>query len=176
MTTFQCFDQCCHVFIEPYNKLNKLHKKRAHAKKAGVFILDISTNKVLLIQSRGNLWGLPKGTFELNENPKQCAVRELHEETGIKIDETELSKKFVLKNQAYYFYVEMKETDVKVQNHIENNDANAIGWIKIECIEKLIKSGTIRLNYHTRLCFEYFTDKKFGYSKKKNTNLKVYIK
>lgn len=170
MAIYECFDKCCRVLIEPYN--NKITKKRTHAKKAGIFIIDSNTHKVLLIQSRGNLWGVPKGTFEKEETPEDCAIREVEEETGIKVDKTLLQNNFIIKNQAHYFYVEMNEIDVKVQNHVENNDANGIGWIKIECIEKLIKHGTIRLNYHTRLCFVHFLKKNFPYTKKKNTNLK----
>ena len=49
MTTYECFDKRCHVFIEPYN--NKITKKRSRAKKAGIFIIDNTTHKVLLIQS-----------------------------------------------------------------------------------------------------------------------------
>ena len=173
MTTYQCFDQCCHVFIEPYSKNSKMPKKRFNSKKAGMFIIDVSSNKVLLIQSRGNLWGLPKGTFESDETPEDCAIREVHEETGLLISRDKLLNKFIIKNQAYYFYVEMKQVYIQVQKHVENNDANAIGWIRVECIDKLIKCGTICLNYHTRLCFENFIKKKFSYSKKKNTDLKI---
>ncbi len=46
---------------------------------------DIKRYKVLIIQnSKGKHWGLPKGTPENNETPRQTAIRELQEETGIK--------------------------------------------------------------------------------------------
>ncbi len=39
---------------------------------------------ILLVKnSKGGHWGLPKGTPELNENPSETAKRELSEETGI---------------------------------------------------------------------------------------------
>ena len=42
--------------------------------------------KVLLIQHSGaRYWGFPKGHAELGESPKEAAVRELFEETSLKI-------------------------------------------------------------------------------------------
>lgn len=38
----------------------------------------------------GNTWEVPGGKFELNENPEQCAIRELSEETGICTDLSKL--------------------------------------------------------------------------------------
>ena len=32
---------------------------------------------------RNNKWDLPKGKIEKGENPKQCALREVEEETGV---------------------------------------------------------------------------------------------
>ena len=46
--------------------------------------------KVLLIQ-RGNdpfkgCWAFPGGFMDMDENTEQCAIRELEEETGLKVD------------------------------------------------------------------------------------------
>ena len=53
-----CEDKCCSVIIKSYTLRN--HKRRIINKKAGVFIYDSIKKKVLVIQSKGNLWGLPK--------------------------------------------------------------------------------------------------------------------
>ena len=78
-----CEYKCCSVIIKSYTLRN--HKRRIINKKAGVFIYDSIKKKVLVIQSKGNLWGLPKGTFEKNENSIECAIRETYEETGIQL-------------------------------------------------------------------------------------------
>ena len=51
-------------------------------------------NEILLIQ-RGNepykgCWALPGGFMEMDETIEHCAVRELEEETGLKVDEKDL--------------------------------------------------------------------------------------
>ena len=37
-----------------------------YPRKAGVLVYDPETNKVLLIESRGMYWGIPKGSLENN--------------------------------------------------------------------------------------------------------------
>lgn len=49
-------------------------------------------DKILLVLGRMSmLWSLPKGHRKSQESSFQCALRELHEETGIVIDQTNLN-------------------------------------------------------------------------------------
>jgi len=56
----------------------------------------------------GNMWGVPGGKFEVNENPEEAAVRELFEETGITIDARSqlhgLGALYVRKPEVDYIY------------------------------------------------------------------------
>ena len=52
-------NKCCSFEIKNYTKIDFI----PISKKAGVHF-DIQNNKVLLVQSRGNLWGCPKGSVE----------------------------------------------------------------------------------------------------------------
>lgn len=149
MEIFTCPDNCCNLKIKPYKET--FEKIRMNRNKAGVFIYDPLTDKVLLVQSRGNLWGPPKGTIEYQESEIECAIREVKEETGLIISKEVLGKKFVIYNRATYFYIEMNECYVNIQNE---NDANGIGWIKTKCLEKCIQTGNIKLTHHTRLLFK----------------------
>lgn len=130
--------------------------------KAGIFFYDIVNNKVLLVQSRGFKWGVPKGTREETDvNIKQCAVREVLEETGIHIDESTLNDcRYYRCDKAYYYYLEIqKEIPVSLQTDILENDASGIGWFNPNCLLQLIKENKIQLNSHTKTCFWIFLEK-----------------
>jgi len=53
---------------------------------AGVLLQARSTGRMLLLQAPSGMWELPGGKIEYSETPRVAAVRELHEETGIKAD------------------------------------------------------------------------------------------
>ena len=87
--------------------------QRVEAKSYG--IIPIFKNKdgfyVLLVKnSKGGHWGLPKGTPEKDEEPIDTATRKLFEETGIK--NIEIIGSF--KEKIHYFY--------KVNNELMSKD------------------------------------------------------
>lgn len=82
--------------------------------KAGIIITD---GKQMLVCTSDNYegndhdWDIPKGTVEKNEQPMTAAVRELYEETGIELDESELRtfgakrfKSFTGKDEVFCIY------------------------------------------------------------------------
>lgn len=154
MNISDCQKGCCQIKIKPYVDSNKCIRKQRN--KAGIFIYDPLTDKVLLVQSCGNLWGPPKGSIEFGESPEECAIREVEEETGLIIDISQLSIKTTIRKQAVYYYLEMNECAVEVQDCISSNDANGICWIKLNCLENLINKGDIYLSYHCRTLFYRF--------------------
>lgn len=57
----------------------------------GVHIAVIRNNEILLIQREDfEVWGLPGGEIDSGETPAQAAVREVYEETGLKVRLTRL--------------------------------------------------------------------------------------
>jgi 8-oxo-dGTP pyrophosphatase MutT (NUDIX family) len=148
-----CDNGCCEIKIKPYKETNYIIKKSK--KKAGVFIYDPNSKKILIIQSRGNLWGSPKGSLEYGESEIECAIREVIEETGITITEELLTRSVKICNIATYFYLEMNECSLKIQKH-NQNDATGIAWIKPECLKKSIESGNIRITHHFRILAKFF--------------------
>ena len=162
MKIYYCRDGCCTVKIKNYNARPRYFTR--NYRKAGVLIYDPLSERVLLVQSCGHLWGPPKGTLKIDELERECAVREVKEETGLDISYDSFSQSVNIKNNAIYYYLEMGAGDVNVQEHEneEHNDANGITWIKLSCLENAIIDGNIVLNHYAKIAFKSLLKKTFS--------------
>lgn len=152
-----CPNGCCSLQTEPYiSNPHEMPFGRRNRNKAGIFIYDPLSNKILVVQSRGRLWGIPKGTAEQDEDSQNCAIREVYEETGIQVLPFMLEDQVRIKGRIVYFYAQMDETEVTIQHSIENNDANGIGWIKPECLLKAINDESMAVNSHCLILIKRF--------------------
>ena len=158
MRTIICPNKCCTLQIKPYicNTSIYLSNSKYRNLKAGVFIYDPKNKKVLIVQSKGNLWGLPKGSLDKDESVLHCAIREVREETGISLTSDKFKDITNIDDTATYYYTEIPMTPVTVQSHIQYNDANGIGWINIQCLKDLLNENTIQMNKHSKIIFERF--------------------
>lgn len=156
--TFKCPSGCCSIKINPYVDKKDLDAKiRRARKKAGMFIVDPNSGKILIVQSRGRLWGPPKGTMEQGENDLQCAMREIKEETGLDISVNLYTSFTRIKGRIVYYYVQHTECEVNIQEDVSDNDVNAIGWIHPKCMGDCISAGNISVTHHTRILLrKYF--------------------
>jgi len=74
-------------------------------------VLIIYNDSVLLVHNSDKEYGanysIPKGHIMIGEKRKDCAIRELYEETGIKIDRNKLDKRYEVKynNKTLYYYI-----------------------------------------------------------------------
>lgn len=148
-----CTCGSCEMDITAYKffwkpRSNNLLRKR----KAGIFIFDPETKRVVLVQSRGNLWGCPKGSLNPGEQFEEGAVREVKEETGLDIDPNILNKSISFNSQIKYFYIHMNYKKVNVQN-FRGNDANSVGWFHIQCIKNFHKQENMKFTKHTKMLF-----------------------
>ena len=161
--THYCRDKCCKIFIKEYQPIPRYFNR--NYRKAGVFIYDPKEDRVLLVQSRGHLFGPPKGSLNIGEQERQCAVREVKEETGLTISSDDFTKAVKIKNRAIYYYLEMDTCDIYVQDsklhNINDNDANGITWIKMKCLEHAISDGNIVLNHYAKIIFRVLMKKTF---------------
>lgn len=161
MSIISCKKGCCTLYTTEYTLNKTVFDYNERRLKSGVFIYDPGTDSVLIVQSKGNLWGAPKGT--MNKSDKsfvECAIREVHEETGLIIKPENLTRHTMIRQNVVYFYTEMSLCSVSVQNQVPDNDANGIGWIKTECLNDCVKDGTIDLNHHFCVIFLRFLNKK----------------
>jgi len=161
MQTHTCEKGCCSIQVYEYSPTIPDRSRPRNNKKAGVFIYDPKENRVLLVQSRGQFWGPPKGTLEHGENDTQCAIREVMEETGLTIFPNKFTRATKIKNRAVYFYLEMDSCPVSIPSNIDDNDANGITWIKIDCLKDCIRNGYIILTQHSKIVFNRFIDQTF---------------
>ena len=83
-------------------------KQSPNPKRAGIVMFNSITDKFLLVQSYGKLWGFPKGHMELGEEVRSAAARELHEETGIIIKTQDLDEFVCIHNNALYYIINTK--------------------------------------------------------------------
>jgi 8-oxo-dGTP pyrophosphatase MutT (NUDIX family) len=128
-------------------------------KKAGSFVYTSKKQKILLVQSRGQMWGPPKGSIQPNEEPLECAIREVKEETGLDIIESQFIGSIIIKSKALYYFIDTEdEWDVFPQRHIKDNDANGIGWFNVECLDWWISQGIV-LNQHCRILVKKIFEK-----------------
>lgn len=86
----------------------------------------------------------------------------MKEETGLDLNLDQLTKSIRVSN-AIYYYVEQKWSEVHPQIHTddEKNDANAITWIKLDCLEDCIRRGQIVLSQHCHIALKRFLNREF---------------
>ena len=152
MQTFEtCEKGCCSYQVTPYHQHNIPYYTTPHSKikKAGCFVFDKQKNKILLVQSRGQMWGPPKGSMQDHETPLDCAIREVKEETGFDVEEIMFSGSIIIKTKALYYFIDTDSDRliVSLQNHVKDNDANGIGWFNIDCLDYFMKNG-LMINQH----------------------------
>lgn len=131
MDNIMCKKGCCLLQIFPKIMVKKRPQFPFEKRKAGVLVC--CDNKVLLTQSYNNYWGIPKGCMEpYDHSTIECAIRELREETGLKIT---LNDKNLYKLQTncfiYKFHLKNKNM-VKVEK-LPYLDSTGIGWVNLDC-------------------------------------------
>lgn len=160
--TTTCPSGCCkiqRVLVHNAPRYDWRANTRRSKHKAGVFLYNPSRGTVLLVQSRGCAFGLPKGSLEINETQREAAIRELREETGIELDPSELSKYMLIKNNGFYF---LKAVDIEMGSlpvpFDPVNDVTGFCWIKITCLHDLLvqRPTEFYVNSHTRALIKQF--------------------
>ena len=133
MKIIKCKKGCCILQVSntPISKdkplINPFEKR-----KAGVFVY--CGNKILLTQSYNNYWGIPKGQMEQYDGVvRNCAQRELKEETGLNINLSDEHLYKILFDNCYIYKIKVYNMDIVNLNNLDNLDSTGIGWVNFEC-------------------------------------------
>jgi 8-oxo-dGTP pyrophosphatase MutT (NUDIX family) len=115
---------------------------------AGV-IFCTKTGKVLILKKDNKMWGLPGGKPENNESPRETAIREAREETGI--EATNLTQPIItnFNNRTYYSYICILNDVVDVTLSTEHKKYD---WVNIKDLKtvklfKLFRSNLKKIVY-----------------------------
>ena len=103
------------------------YQKKFNIKTRGVRVLVVFEDKIILVKHwYNNLYVVPGGGIKKTETPEQAAVREVFEETGIKIKQLDYllgiySNAKGGKNDTVYCYVVLlkKEPEIKKRFNLE---------------------------------------------------------
>jgi 8-oxo-dGTP pyrophosphatase MutT (NUDIX family) len=117
-------------------------------------VLAVDDRGAILLQRRRDTgqWALPMGKQELGETPRQCAIRETEEETGVSVEVTGLVGIFSDPGHIVVY------TDGEVRQEYEvtflarpiggtpaeNDEASAVGWFMPALIDGLDVHPTMR--------------------------------
>lgn len=153
-----CNFGCCKIHSRDIESVQirdeSYYNNKVQTVKSGVICYDSKSNKVLLIQSVSMLWGPPKGSCENKESLEDCALREFHEETGLHLSPLHLKKFINVGKKARYYFVERPECPISIPSSDAYNDVTGITWIKLTCLQDLVRANKLKVTFHCRYIFE----------------------
>jgi len=154
---------CC--YFTTWNSLQKQRKwkssKEFLAKSGGILLNE--NNRILLVQSRANKWGFPKGSLEPGETFEECAEREVFEETSFKISVSDADPKIKFHKGCIFFFketnVSTKSSAIKLKHILKpENDCTGICWMRLSCLKRNVKDHPEYFTTHVRsFAKKYFT-------------------
>ena len=112
-----------------------------------VFVYDQNTKKFLLVKHKKmGIWVQPGGHVELNEDPEEAAIREVYEETGVRIKiigerkprdcdyilPLAIQKNIVNDNHIHMDFVYVAYLDGSNELTLNEGESTDIAWISLE--------------------------------------------
>tara|TARA_B100000941_G_C28460842_1_gene530653 strand:+ start:445 stop:1131 length:687 start_codon:yes stop_codon:yes gene_type:complete len=138
----------------------KYLKKKFKVIKAAGGIVQNNENKILFIYRLGK-WDLPKGKKDKGEKIKDCAVREVEEETNTKVKIIKRNcttwhtytryKKFILKKTVWY---KMKCIDDSKMKGQKKEKIEKVRWMENKIINEILINSFKSLSYVVKKYFK----------------------
>jgi 8-oxo-dGTP pyrophosphatase MutT (NUDIX family) len=114
------------VLIRMQIQDNKRYNYGHNSTGAGGVIYDQKNNKLLVVKGPVK-WSLPKGHRETGEEPHETAMREILEETSIKV-ELNVKSKFKRVMKCIYYFVRIDDGDKLNVRWIDSSEVCDIKW------------------------------------------------
>jgi len=133
--------------------LAKTYWKIFKPRTRGARIVLVAQGKILLVRHRGNsFYNLPGGGIRKNEHPEQGALRELFEETKIKIPRTdyllgEYENNFEGKRDVIFIFVRELETRMEPDIGFELSDAQ---WFDLKNLKNVSAATKTRIEEYRK--------------------------
>ena len=131
--------------------------------KAGGGVVNNNKKEILFIY-RMKKWDLPKGKLDKGETIKQCAKREVEEETKVKVScgkkilstwhTYTKNKKFILKKTTWYMMESIDDSKMKPQ---KKEKIEKVEWMKKSSVDDILLNSYKTLNYLMKNYFKLLT-------------------
>ncbi len=154
--------------IEPpknnyYNK--QIDKKPSQIKRGGIIFLNKSNNfndsKFLVVRGKeSGIWSFPKGRIDDNEDEEICAIREVYEETGIKISSLKDKERIRIGRNTYFIFYVSDINEYNEFNITDTYEVDVVEWKSFSDLKNMTCNKDIRsittypqkqFNYHNLL-------------------------
>ena len=141
------------VTLKDYKNVLRELKKMFKVIKAGGGVVKNDDGKILFIY-RLKKWDLPKGKKEKGESIRECAKREVEEETKVKVECFQKitstwhtytkKKKFILKKTSWFFMKSLDDSKMKPQ---KKEKIEKVEWMKEGVIKEILLNSYRTLNH-----------------------------
>ena len=141
------------ITLKDYSRVINKVKKMFKIIKAGGGVVKNNKEEILFIY-RLKKWDLPKGKLDKGESIKQCAKREVEEETKVKVKlEKKITstwhtytskKKFILKKTTWYKMYSLDSSKIKPQ---KKENIEKVEWMKNSTIKEILLNSYKTLNH-----------------------------
>ena len=140
-------------FRKKKKRRNKTDEKPLRRSRCGACIISQCGSKVLLVkQKEAQKWSFPKGSKEKYESKEDCMIRELLEETGIKLNSYNYDTLDCVKRYRYYIFIlklQQSEKFIKL-NPQDKHEIEKASWVTFKDLQK----GQYTMNYVTKSVLE----------------------
>ena len=144
------------ITLKGCKKVVKDLKKMFKIIKAGGGVVQNSNKEILFIY-RMKKWDLPKGKLDKGETIKECAKREVEEETKVKVEcgskiistwhTYTRNKKFILKKTTWFKMRSVDDSKMKPQ---KKEKIEKVEWMKDSSVEDILLNSYKTLNHVMR--------------------------
>ena len=134
-------------------KYYKTYVEAIYQKSCGVVVYRIANKKreyLCLLQNLSGTYSVPKGHIEAFESEQECALRELYEETGIKVElidgfKTEINYKFRTRSGEKNKTVVLFLAEYNGELDIDHNEISNYQWLDATKAKEILPKGCDRI-------------------------------